>query len=55
MAFNSFFIVACVSETSLGLVQRVQNRAIVRFYRIDWEHPHNELFATSRVLFINQS
>ena len=50
----SFFAVACVSETSLGLVQRVQNRAIRCIYRLEWESPTNELFPTSGVLNVKE-
>ena len=49
-----FFTVACVSDSSLGLVQRVQNRAIRCIYRLDWDSPTSELFPTSGVLFIKE-
>ncbi len=50
----SFFAVAFVSETSLGLVQRVQNRAIRCIYRLEWESPTKELFSTSGVLNVKE-
>jgi hypothetical protein len=50
----SLFAVACVSETSLGLVQRVQNRAIRCIYRLEWESPTNELFPNSGVLNVKE-
>ena len=50
----SFFTVACVSENSLGLVQRIQNRAIRCIYRLDWDSPTKELFPISGVLFVKE-
>ena len=49
-----FFTVACVSENSLGLVQRIQNRAIRCIYRLDWDSPTKELFPISGVLFVKE-
>jgi hypothetical protein len=49
-----FFSVANVSEKSLGLVQRIQNRAIRCIYRLDWDIPTKDLFQISRVLFIKE-
>ena len=46
----SFFTIACVAETSLGLIQRVQNRAIRIIYKLDWQHPTKTLFDISGVL-----
>ena len=50
----SFFSVANVSENSLGLVQRIQNRAIRCIYRLDWDSPTKDLFQISGVLFIKE-
>ena len=50
----SFFAVACVSENSLGLVQRIQNRAIRCIYRLEWDSHTNELFPISGVLFVKE-
>ena len=50
----SFFAVTCVSDNSLGLVQRIQNRAIRCIYRLDWDSPTSELFGISGVLFIKE-
>ena len=50
----SFFTVACVSDNSLGLVQRIQNRAIRCIYRLDWDSPTNDLFPISGVLFVKE-
>ena len=50
----SFFSVAKLSENSLGLVQRIQNRAIRCIYRLDWDSPTKDLFQISGVLFIKE-
>ena len=50
----SFFTVANVSESSLGLVQRIQNRAIRCIYRLEWDSPTKDLFQISGVLFIKE-
>ena len=44
----SLFTVANVSENSLGLVQRIQNRAIRCIYRHDWDSPTKDLFQISK-------
>jgi hypothetical protein len=49
-----FFSIANVSENSLGLVQRIQNRAIRCIYRLDWDSPTKDLFQISGVLFIKE-
>ena len=49
-----FFTVACVSDNSLDLVQRIQNRAIRCIYRLDWDSPTNDLFSISGVLFVKE-
>ena len=45
----SFFSIACVSATNLGLVQRVQNRAIRCIYKLKWDEcfDKNECFLLS--------
>ncbi len=43
----SFFSVACVSDSSLGLIQRIQNRVIRCIYGLDWDSPTSEIFPTS--------
>ena len=48
----SFFSIACVSETNLKLVQRVQNRAIRIIYKLKWDTPTDSLFSISSVLLI---
>ena len=50
----SFFSVANVSENSLGLVQRIQNRAIRCIYKLEWDSPTKDLFQISGVLFIKE-
>ena len=50
----SFFTVASVSENSLGLVQRIQNRAIRCIYKLDWDSPTNDLFQISGVLLVKE-
>ena len=45
----SFFTVANVFESSLGLVQRMQNKAIRCIYRLDWDSPTKDLFQISGV------
>jgi len=52
--YYSFFTVACVSDNSLGLVQRIQNRAIRCIYRLDWNSPTNDLFPITGVLFVKE-
>ena len=49
-----FFTVACVAPTNLGLIQRIQNRAIRCIYKLKWDSPTNELFPTSGVIFIRE-
>ena len=41
----SFFTVASVCENSLGLVQRIQNRAIRCIYKLDWDSPTKDPFS----------
>ena len=48
----SFFSIACVSETNLKLVQRVQNRAIRIIYKLKWDTPTDSLFSISSILLI---
>ena len=48
----SFFSIACVSETNLGLIQRVQNRAIRTIYKLKWDTPTDSLFSISSILLI---
>ena len=50
----SFFTISCVSETNLGLIQRVQNRAIRCIYRLAPESRTDELYPTSGILFLRQ-
>ena len=50
----SFFTVACVAPTNLGLIQRIQNRAIRCIYKLKWDSPTNELFPTSGVIFLRE-
>ena len=50
----SLFTVANVSENSLGLVQRIQNRAIRCIYRLDWDSPTKDLFQISGALFVKE-
>jgi hypothetical protein len=38
----SFFTVTSTSDTSLSLVQRVQNRAIRCIFRLEWDSPTHE-------------
>ena len=48
----SFFTASCVSETSLNLVQTVQNRAIRCIFRLKWDISTTELFPISGILFL---
>ena len=50
----SFFSSACISDTSLGLVQRIQNRAIRCIHRLKWDSPTKDLFSISGILFIRE-
>ena len=50
----SSFSVACVSKTSIGRIQAVQNRAIRIILGLKWDSPTNELLNLSGVLSIEQ-
>ena len=50
----SFFSAACVSETSLGLIQRIQNRAIRCIFKLNWDSSSKELFHISGILLIRE-
>ena len=50
----SFFSIACVSEASLSLIQRVQNRAIRCIYKLKWDSPTKDLFPISGILSIKE-
>ena len=50
----SFFSAACVSETSLGLIQRIQNRAIRCIFKLKWDSPSKDLFLKSGILSIRE-
>jgi hypothetical protein len=48
----SFFTVASVSNSSIKLVETIQNRAIRCIYRLKWDSPTKDLFNLSKILFI---
>ena len=50
----SFFSVTSPSDTSLGLVQRVQNRAIRCIFRLEWDSPTHELPSISGIIPIRE-
>ena len=50
----SFFAVAVVSDRSLGLIQRVQNRALRCIFKLKWDSPTKDLFPASGVLFLRE-
>jgi len=50
----SFFSVACVSNTNLERVQKIQNRSIRCIYRLKWDSPTCDLFPTSGILFLRE-
>ena len=50
----SFFAVACVSESGLGLIQSIQNRAIRCIFKLKWDSPTKDLYPVSGVLFLRE-
>ena len=44
-----FFTFECISETSVGLVQRIQNRAVRCIYKLRWDSPSGDLARISGV------
>ena len=47
---RTFFTIASVSESSLKLIQTVQNRAIRCIYRLKWDSPSSELSQISGLI-----
>ena len=46
----SFFSISCFSESSLGSIQKIQNRAIRTIFYLDWDSPTDELPLISGLL-----
>ena len=50
----SFFTVTSTSDTSLSLVQRVQNRSIRCIFRLEWDSPTHELPLISGIIPVRE-